>query len=214
MTYKTGRTNHDFQIAYYLAGRCHTPDAAFAQLCDLEDDRRRAIEHYRVGEKRRAAKEMRIKERLALNPSGADLMELEAEAEDLANGAREGAWLFKVATEELEFIRRCKDAIQPLRRYKHLDKDAANQAAQRDEWAAEFMFRIENHIAAMGYVPHDEIATMRCHPDFAELLLPHMERIGTLRARGDLAAIVARRPAFMECITALLPRPEDSKRLK
>ena len=43
MSAKLHRSNTNFQIAYFIAGRCHTADAAYIELLNLREDREAAL---------------------------------------------------------------------------------------------------------------------------------------------------------------------------
>jgi hypothetical protein len=177
MISKNHRQNHDFQLAYFLAGSCHTPDAAYALLQEQREDRMMAIENYRVSEKRTKAKLFRA---IALRESRdeADRLDAVADIEEIENNARQGGVLYQAACDEVTFIDECLAKIGPLRKYGHLSDAAACQAMQREEWRLELIRRAENFLATIGTIPADDFNTMRMHPDFGESILP---RINTIR---------------------------------
>ena len=88
------RRNSDFQIAYLLAGKCHTADAAYAMLCNLREERELA------------------------------LYEAEKVADKFARRDDVEARMFKrnldAGVKELETINKCIERVQPLRKYRHL----------------------------------------------------------------------------------------------
>src|SRR6185437_13596514 len=151
MHYKTNRLNHDFQIAYFLAGSCHTPDAAYALLCDLRDDREDALKNTRAQAKRIQAKLVRAVQNL---------------------GSEDQAICLEA---ELAFINKCIEKVQPYRIYAHLDEDKAHEAAQYEEWKLQLLRAAENYLMTQGTVPADHMATMRLHPAFKEEMLPILD---------------------------------------
>lgn len=168
---KTRRLNHDFQIAYFLAGSCHTPDGAYALLCDLRDDRQAAIAAYHVSTKRLEAKRLEA----APNLEHADAptrLRAQADFEEATIALDSGAALFEAAQAELTFIERCIEKLEPHRKFKDLPDGEAHEAAQREEWRLELIYRAENFIACHGGIPQDQYATMRQHPDFASSIRP------------------------------------------
>jgi hypothetical protein len=173
---KTHRQNHDFQIAHFLAGKCHTPDGAYALLCDLKEDRKAAIANYQVSQKRVAAKLMRINKMLE-SEDAAERLEAQADLEEIENGQQTGKVLYDAAVDEANFIQRCIDAIQPHRKYAHLSDPEAHEAAQREEWKFELIERAENYLLCTGTIPHDEFSTMRSHPDFKQAILPAIDQV-------------------------------------
>jgi hypothetical protein len=170
-----GRRNHDFQLAHFLAGACHTADGAWSLLCDQRQDRRLALGMAKGQALRDEAKRMRAHNALqsggpAALEAQADLAELEALAPVLAEN-------IAAAEAELATIERMLVALQPLRRFAHLPDAQAHEAAQRDEWRAELLFRAENAVVTTGTVPPDLLATMRQHPDFSASLLPALRAL-------------------------------------
>jgi len=185
MTAKTGRLNHDFQIAYFLAGKCHTPDGAYAMLFDLLADRKDALNAAVVSEKRARAARLRATERLE-SANAADRLDAEAELDELAHGEAQRVWLVSQAEAEVAFIQRCMRKIEPLRKYRPLPNAEAFEAAQREEWCAELVARAENYIACQGAIPHDEFSTMRAHPDFSSRIMPAIEECLDARRTGGM----------------------------
>lgn len=171
MISKNHRQNHNFQIAHFLVGSCHTYDAAYALLQDLREERVLAIENYEVSKNREEAKRIRAK-RLMSSPDAADRLEGMANSQEIENNAKHGEVLYQAALEELNFIDKCIEKIQPHRKYRHLSDADACQAMQQEEWRLELIHRAENYILTMGTVPADHFVTMRMHPEFVTSILP------------------------------------------
>lgn len=174
---KNHRLNTDFQILYFLAGSCHTPDGAYALLCDLREDRANAIKHYEVQTKRAEAKRLRAQTQLAMAMDDATRLEAEADLQELANGEVSGKVHYEAALAELAFIDSCMAKLEPLRKYAHLPLPEAHEASQREEWRAELMRRAENYLLTTGTIPPDHFETMRQHPDFREHIFPWIEHV-------------------------------------
>ncbi len=148
------RTNSDFQIAYFLAGSCHTPDGAYAMLCNLQDDRKLALfEADKKIEKHKASKEF---------PS---LLFVKN---------------YNAAVKELATIEKCIAIVQPLRKYKDLPDDEAHEMSQAEEWKLELISRAENQLITTGTISHDQFATMRLHPDFTTDIWPAISKAKSL----------------------------------
>ena len=181
MIVKRNRQNNNFQIAYFIAGSCFTPDAAYFALLNQRDDRRRAIEHSQVQEMRALAKKQRIDQDLF---SDDPILALEAQADlqEWMNQRSDARELMQSCEEELAFIDLCIERVRPLRQYAHLSDNDAAEACQREEFAKEFQYRIENFLTTTGAIPHNELAVMRQHPDFNNLLLPYMNHVSQLLA--------------------------------
>lgn len=177
--YKTNRLNHDFQIIHFIAGSCHTPDGAYAILCDLKDDRADALKMFESSKFRVQAKRVRAKRMLASDDEAvrlegeADLAEIEASAETVAKNVA-------AAQAELATIEKCMAALEPHRKYKHLPMPEAHQAAQAEEWKLELIRRAENCLLTTGTISTDQFATMRLHPEFASAIMPAIDEIKEL----------------------------------
>ncbi len=183
MNAKNGRVNHDFQLAYFLAGSCHTPDGAYALLCDLRQDRRDALALVKSSSLREQAKRIRAERGLDSTDSAtrleaeADLAEMDAHAETLALN-------IAAAEAELATINALIERIQPHRVFAHLADAEAHEAAQADEWRLELMRRAENYLLTQQPIPADHFNAMRMHPDFEESIAPHIGLVQTAIANN------------------------------
>lgn len=207
MHYKTNRQNHDFQIAYFVAGSCQTPDAAYSILCDQEEDRSNAIKSFGAYSKRDQAKVKKAEAKIAQlkmqahsnnfekETIEADILEAEADIEELKALAGTTQKNYDAALAELAFIEKCKAAIQPLRKFAHLPDAEAHEAAQHDEWKLQLIHTAENHMLSGHAIPPDHFATMRMHPSFTSEILPSIDRLAKVQAvaqsKGDGSLIAA-----------------------
>lgn len=184
MNSKNNRQNHDFQIAYLLAGSCKTPDAAYALLIDQRDNRDLALKNLKSAELKKRAKIVRANRKLESDDEAerldgeADIAEIEAFAEIEAKN-------IAAAIAELAFINRCLEIIEPYRKYKHLPLPEANEAYQREEWKLEFIERAENQLLTTGTISPDDYAHMRRHPDFETDIAPAISSISNLLLQKD-----------------------------
>lgn len=181
MHYKTNRLNHDFQIAYFLAGACHTPDAAYSLLCDLREDRRNALNMYEASKLKQEAR--RIRAQLNID-EGNEPTRLEALG-DLAEMQALSATVeanYKAGVAELKTIELCIERLQPLRKYGHLPDAEAHEAAQYEEWKLQLIHNAENHLFTTGGIPTEQFATMRMHPAFTSEILPAIENARNILA--------------------------------
>lgn len=158
------RRNSDFQIAYFLAGKCHTADAAYAMLCNLREERELAIFDAEKVSDTFASRE-------------------DAEARTFKRN-------FDACVKELETINQCIERVQPLRKYSHLPDVEAHEACQREEWKLEFISRAENSLLSTGAVPVDLLSAMRSHPDFVAQIWPAVERARELIGRGEAIKLI------------------------
>jgi hypothetical protein len=208
MNSKNHRQNHNFQIAYFLAGSCHTADGAYALLCDLKEDRQAAIDNYVVSQLRSEAKELRAN-KLLISIDDAEKKEGKADLLELENGRKTGKVLYQAALDECEFIDKCIEVLQPLRLYKELSDSEAHEASQHEEWKLELIHRAENALFTSGQIPTDLFDTMRMHPAFHKEIAPRLEEIHTLlksaQGREELQKQI-KGSKFIE-INKLLPAP-------
>lgn len=176
---KNNRQNHDFQIAYFLAGDCHTPDGAYALLCDLREDRQNALNMVASGQLRERAKRLRA-EKLLASTEEADRLEGQADLSEIDAMAATTRRNIEAAKAELATIEKCMEILQPMRLYRHLPDAKAHEAAQRSEWKFELIRRAENFIMTQGTIPADHFNTMRLHPDFKSDILPALANVKAL----------------------------------
>jgi hypothetical protein len=187
MHYKTNRLNHDFQIAYFIAGSCQTPDAAYSILCDLREDRSNAIKSYKAGKLREQAKIIRAN-RLIESDDEATRLEGQADIAEIEALAETSQANYEAALAELATIEKCIEAVQPLRKYAHLPNIEAHEAAQQEEWKLQLIHTAENHLLTSGSIPADHFSTMRMHPQFASDIMPALDETRQLMSSPDGAA--------------------------
>lgn len=185
----THRLNHDFQLQYFMANSCRTPDAAYALLYAQKVDMETKLKHSKAQVLR---KEIKLKQIQAImdNPDSTEIEKMEAEADILEIEADKYTYEMnlKGAQNEFNCIVELMDQLESQRKYSHLDILDANEACQRDELREELKFRAENFLMSQGFIPSDHLATMRCHPDFITNILPHIGEVqAALRnQRADL----------------------------
>lgn len=173
---KNNRVNKDFQIAYFLAGACHTADGAYSLLKDLQEDREMALSQLEAGKLREQAKILQAQRMLtSIEPD----IQLEGKAilAEIKNGEKFAKRNIEAAERELEFINKCIEKIQPHRLYSDLPDHEAYEATEYEEWKMELISRAENHLLTTGFIPTDQFATMRQHPAFISEILPAINNI-------------------------------------
>jgi hypothetical protein len=197
MHYKTNRQNHDFQIAYFLAGACHTPDAAYSLLCDLRDDREDALKNVKAVELRMKAKSIRAKRKIE-SEDEAERLEGEADLSEIEASLETGQKNIDAAQAELATILACIEKVQPLRKFSHLSDAEAHEAAQAEEWKLQLIHTAHNHLLMTGTVPADHFATMRMHPAFKSEIIPAISDMHRqiMNAQGDLAKVNIPGPSY------------------
>jgi hypothetical protein len=178
---RNNRNNSNFQIAYFIAGSCHTPDGAYSILCDLKEKQEMALSQVESSRLRDRAKVLSATRLLS---SEDEVIRLEAQADisEVEGFAEVTARNVLAAQSELEFIKLCMEKLEPHRLYSHLSLPEAHEASQREEWKLELIARAENYLLTTGTIPADHFVTMRMHPDFGNDIMPVIEKISTLIA--------------------------------
>lgn len=175
------KNNTNFQIAYFLAGACHTADGAYFMLMDLKRDRVAAMDNASVVNKRNEAKLIRAKAYLASGKAdAAGELEAKADIEEIENMNKIGKAAYEVAVHELDFIQSCIDKVLPMCKYvgkEGINEIEAHEMAQTEEWKHELTRRAENFLLTSGTIPADEFNTMRMHPEFKKEILPRIKEV-------------------------------------
>jgi hypothetical protein len=200
MNAKNGRLNTDFQIVNFLIGSCHTPDGAYALLCDLRDDRLKAVNNAPSSMMKARARIMRLKLK-RLSPLPWHRLEANAELRTIEEMRPFDEKVYNAALEELKTLTKCMERLEPLRKFGHLPLAQAHAAAQEEEWKLELLHRAENFLFCTGSLPPDHFATMRMHPAFSSEILPHVTKLLEARKTGKLLP-TPQRPAFVLALEA------------
>lgn len=179
MNSKNNRLNHDFQIIHFIAGSCHTPDGAYAILCDLKEDRENALKMFEASRLRQQARRLRAEARLN-DVEEAIRLEAQADLAEMAAMEETTHKNYEGAVAELKTIETCIRSLQPYRRYKHLPDSQAHEAAQTEEWKLELIHRATNCLLTTGTISTDHFATMRLHPAFQTEIWPAINEVRLL----------------------------------
>jgi hypothetical protein len=191
------RSNSDFQLRYFIAGSCYTPDGAWALLyaqrtsarSKVLDAEARALERVADGLEKDAALAGALTDIETLRARAAK-MRFDAELDNFIL-SRQGA------EAELRTIETLMSELEPKRLFAHLPDLEAIEAAQREEWRLELMGRAENMVYGQKSIPYDHLHVMRMHPDFESKIMPHLHKItgtpstpaNSLPAQGTVHAI-------------------------
>jgi hypothetical protein len=194
MNSKNNRLNHDFQIAYFLAGSCHTPDAAYSLLKDLQEEREMALAQIEGGELRAKIKTIKA-EKMLLSDDPLEILEAEADLADAKNNEHFYKRNVEAAKRELNFINKCIEKLQPHRKYSHLEDHEAHEAIQIEEWKLELIQRAENSLITQGNIAADLFQLMQQHPLFITEIMPEIENVRNLigASNGDFIKILENR---------------------
>lgn len=175
MIAKPHRMNSDFQLRYFIAGSCHTPDAAwlalYAQMLDAEEK----VISTEAQQLRRTITQKKA-EAIIRKEGGDELEIMEAQAAIIELNASSKIFSLNVVgvKNELESIKKMMAELEPFRKYAHLDVLEASEAMQREEWLLELKSRTEDYLVTSGMIPHDHMNALKCHPDFKEHLVPYV----------------------------------------
>tara|TARA_R110000868_G_scaffold219118_3_gene469956 strand:+ start:68 stop:712 length:645 start_codon:yes stop_codon:yes gene_type:complete len=187
MSSQPHRNNSDFQLRYFIAGGCHTPDGAWNILYEQMLDIQIKLEHTKAAILRRQAKILDIQEVLD-DPKAKPSDKMRAQADMIEWKSGEGLTELSLAGAEKEVvtIKALMAELEPHRKYGNLPLLEATEAAQHDEWSGEFKHRIENYLITQGFIPEDQLRAMRSCPSFDNDLLPHIRHVQHAMAQqGD-----------------------------
>jgi hypothetical protein len=179
MNSSNNRKNHNFQIAYFIAGACHTPDAAYAILCDLHEERDNSIKMFEASKLREKAQRIKA-QRLIDSSDEVDQLEGQADIVEIDAMALTVQKNIDAAIVERTFIEECMVKLEPLRKFKDLSLPEAHEAAQQEEWLLELITRAENYMISQGSIPADHFGTMRMHPEYATRIIPAIATLESL----------------------------------
>lgn len=208
MNSKPHRQNSNFQLRYFLAGSCSTPDGAYVlmygQLIDMQGKLRHAESQLKARQaklKAAEAKETRAQEVIDAhkNNSGSGMLSdvlqaeadlLQAEADRLEIEADIPTWEMNLlaAKDELKAIEDLMLELKPRCKYADLSILEMSEKSQEEEWLGELKQRAENFLLTSGTIPHDHFQTMRMHPQFSTEILPH---IGLVQNKVDQIGRIA-----------------------
>ena len=170
------RNNSDFQLRHFIAGSCHTPDAAWNILYEQRLDIMSKREITKARLLKREAARLDLEEQKAAIRTRQDELRYQAAKIEYDSGEGMLEMALAGADKELATIEGLMAELEPQRKYKHLPLLEATEAAQQDEWREEFKHRVENYLLSTGYIPHDQLEAMRKHPDFEGAILPHIKQ--------------------------------------
>lgn len=170
------RNNSNFQLRHFIAGACHTPDAAWSVLYEQMIDIKIKLAATEAKLLRRKSQEMDLEERKKYINTEQEKLKYEADLIEFMSGYDLLELAIEGAKKELECIVSLMKELEPYRKYKHLPILEATEAAQQDEWREEFKHRIENFLLGQGFIPADQLEAIRRHPDFETHILPHIKK--------------------------------------
>jgi hypothetical protein len=211
MTAKPHRQNSGFQLRYFLAGQCSTPDGAYVLMYGQMTDMKNKLRHAEAQLKRRHAK-LAKSQYVIDHPAEFKAYEvLEAEADKLEIEADIPIWDMNVlaAQQELADIENLMLEIRPKCKYADLPILEMSEACQEEEWLGELKQRAENFLITAGTIPHDHFQTMRSHPRFKTDLVPHIQLVNQ-----KLATAAALTHKGQDGMTSLMLELEEPKLLE
>ena len=170
------RNNSDFQLRYFMAGSCHTPDGLWALMYGQKIDAEHKIRAAEGQALIRQANIMEAEETIAdENAKPSAKMKARAKIIEVGAAGDTPALNLEAAKNELATINAIMAEVEPFRKYRHLPLLEANEMAQRDEWRGELMTRAEDYLVTSGTIPQDQFNAMRRHPDFVTHIAPRIQ---------------------------------------
>ena len=183
------RKHSSFALRHFIAGGCHTPDAAYcllyAQMEQIEMDVAAGQDDVIETEARDLELDLEA-ERVKDDP----VASLRNQAERIKHDSMKKNFKlnYEGAIRELQEIQNLLEQLKPHCKYWDEDIIKMEQNMQHDEWVGELKARAENfQLANVLGIPHDHVATMRQHPEFASQILPHLTKVSeTIRTSMQL----------------------------
>lgn len=203
---KPHRQNSGFQLRYFLAGSCTTPDGAYVLMYGQQNDMQTKLRHaesqlIRRRAKLKAAEAKEARAQYVIDAhrdnsgSGllydvlqaeADLLDAKAEVMEIQADIPTWELNWEAAKQELADINQIMAELRPLCRFYFDDILKMSEAAQEEEWLGELKQRAENFLITAGTIPHDHFQTMRAHPQFKAALVPHIQQINQKIAKATM----------------------------
>lgn len=192
--------NSQFQVKYFIVGACHTADEMYRKLQELREERDVALKNVEASVLREKAKILRAETVINdLSKTEADKLEAQADILELKAFKDQSQACLEEAIRERDYIDTLIAQVQPFRKYAHLPDHESHQLAQQEDWKLELAFRAENCIASIGYIPTDQLATMRQHPEWSTFLLPKIQGLIQLTSQsgGDSKILTQKGMSFL-----------------
>ena len=209
--------NSQFQIAAFIAGKCHTADEARRKLLMLQAERQMSLDKSKITAMKRKARRAAI-DAVLTSDDATEWAQLEASAEleEMKQGEEMGKELIAEAEREVAFIEQLIELIEPYRLYADLPDHEAFQVVQREEWLLELTSRAQTYLMCTGGIPVDHFNAMRAHPDWATVISPLINKMAQASKDGQSITAFSKPPKFMEAFEAnkLLGTPSPRVTLK
>lgn len=193
------RTNTDFQLQFFIEGSAHTWDGKWSLLWMQWNVYQQKVDNIPANHLKREGMRLKLEWTIEHAETPWDRLNAQAELHELEVGLRhwdisEDAW-----KAELEFTKMRMEVIGEKCLYSDLPLLARHEAAQRDEWLCDLMYKSENFIISTGVIPHDYLDAMRMHPDFRLKLLPYLNDLCSLRTNlgGHPAGMLHKLPTLI-----------------
>lgn len=211
--------NSNFQKLFFIICAKHTVDDAYRVALELREERQLAVDVAIANRKKTLAKRKRL-ERIINNPDSdeLDVIEAEADLEEMDAHQKNGQACFDEAVREIEFLNKAIDVMEPHRKYAHLPSHEAFQLAQTEEWARELLFRAENSLLTIGSIDTENLKNIRLHPQGTTRLLPAIRELSQLIQSGNAHLLKDRQHSEVNTVLEhtmkeykLLPKLEDDE---
>lgn len=166
--------NSQFQTIHFIIAKCHTPDEAYRIVLQQLEEREHSFETGIISQDE--FKLRRIKaENLIKSDDIIVKYEGEIEMKKIDMDYKYFKLNFDECEREVQFLKECKNKLQPFRKYADYPEHIANQLIQQEEWKHELILRAKEFIILRGTIPEDQLRTLSLHPEFKTVILPIME---------------------------------------
>lgn len=201
--------NSQFQTIYFIIGKCHTADEAYRVVAQQLEEREQAVDLARISEEEFKIRRMKAEEQLK-STNKITIYEGEVEMKKIDMDYKYFKLNFDEAVREVDFLRECKNKLEPFRRYRDYPEHIANQLIQQEEWKHELILRAKEFILTRGTIPEDHLRTFTLHPEFKTAILPIMdETVKALKdGRGAEILFNSELPEFKKRVLALEHKEE------
>ena len=188
MSFKSYRTNTNFDILHFVGREAHTPDGKYVLYVAQRNVLKENYKRFLIAQKRKELKIADLKRTIELGAyavGGAGrISDMSLEIEELEASDENDRLNIEGARAEMEFYDKIIAHLEPMCKYVHLGLIEQQEAVQEEEWLIEFVERARNYIQSVGHIPADQLSAMKAHPRFKEAILPELKAL--MAKREDL----------------------------
>lgn len=174
--------NSDFQILYFIVGKCFTPDEAYRQLLQLKEDRLLAVTEYDAFKIETEAKLEHLKTSKVSDPY--EEAKVKAEIIRTTSALKHSENCYKAAIHEIEFIETLISKVNSVRKFKDLPDEEAFQLSQLEEWEYSLIHKAKLSLLSTGSIDPELLGTMMSHPNWKISIQPALDVIRSTDVAG------------------------------